>query len=93
MTKSKSNGYKLAKRFMNSKDIFKLLKRLSSVGYAYTIEPTPENINSYQDGYTQFIKLKYIGNDNKVVLPLYIYFKDRQENDNFKQDIQVTYHY
>jgi hypothetical protein len=93
MTKSKSNGYKLARRFINSKDIFKLLKRLTNFGYGYTIKDTPQDCPYHSTGYKQFIDLKYVSNDNKTILPIFIYFKDRQEKDNFKQDIQISYYF
>ena len=95
MNKSKSNGYKLAKRFMNSKDIFKVLKNLIKVGYAYEIVETDIDDPNYKHGYLKHIVVKYIGNDNMSVLPLYVFYKDRQTttDNDFKQEIQVRYHY
>lgn len=92
MVKSKSNGYKLARRFMNSKDIFKTVSNLQKQGYGYTIENTDETQPYYNLGYKQRLTVKYIGNDHTSVLPLYVYFKKSFRSD-FKQDIQITYFY
>jgi hypothetical protein len=95
MIKSKSDGYKLAKRFMNSKDIFKVLERLKSVGYGFDIKEVDKNSHYEKLGYENYIVVKYVGIDNRSILPLYVYYKDRKpytEND-YKHDIQITYSY
>ena len=92
MIESKSNGYKLARRFMNSKDIFRVVKNLQKQGYAYTIENEHDIQPYYNLGYKQRITLKYIGNDNKSVLPFYVYYKE-SFRDDFKQFMHVSYNY
>jgi hypothetical protein len=95
MIKSKSDGYKLAKRFMYSKDIFKLLERLKSVGYGCDIKENDKDSYYKKLGYENYIVVKYVASDNKSILPLYVYYKDRKpytEND-YKHDIQITYSY
>jgi hypothetical protein len=95
MNKTMSDGYKLARKFMNAKNIFNVVKNLKKVGYSCEVKDTEENINYKNFGYDKHIVVKYVGNDNKSILPLYVYFKDRkayQEND-FNHDIQVSYSY
>lgn len=94
MTKSKSEGYKLSRKFMKAKDIFKVLKNLEKVGYGYEIVESQENESYYNLGYKNHIIIKYFGNDNISVLPLYVYFKERNpyEDNDFLYDIQVRYY-
>jgi hypothetical protein len=93
MNKSQSNGYKLAKRFMNSKDIFKISKNLLQVGYSCEIINTNESDNYFNLGYKKHILVKYVGNDNKSILPLYVYYKENTSERDFKQCVQVRYYY
>lgn len=94
MTKSKSEGYKLSRKFMNAKDIFKVLKNLEKVGYGYEIVESQESESYYSLGYKNHIIIEYVGNDNKSVLPLYVYYKERKpyEENDFLYDIQVRYY-
>ena len=95
MTKSKSDGYKLSRKFMNAKDIFKVLKNLEKAGYSYEIKESKETDSYYNLGYKKHIVVKYVGNDNKSILPLYVFYKDRQqyEKNDFKQYVHVKYFY
>jgi hypothetical protein len=91
----RNDGYKLARRFMNSKDIFKVVKNLVKVGYSCEIVNTDKDDPNFNFGFVKNILVKYVGNDNKSILPLYVFYKDKQqEHDNdFKQEVQVRYHY
>jgi hypothetical protein len=88
------DGYKLAKRFMNSKDIFKVVKNLIKVGYSCSVVKTDKDDPNYKHGYINHILVKYVGSDNKSILPLYVFFKDKQpetQND-FRQYVQIRYY-
>jgi hypothetical protein len=87
-------GYKLAKRFMNSKDIFKVVKNLLKVGYSCNVVETDKNDPYYKHGYFNHILVKYVGDKNKSILPLYVFFKDNKQEsqDGFKQHVQVRYY-
>ena len=95
MIKSKSDGYKLSRKFMNAKDIFKVLKNLEKNGYGYEIKESKETDSYYNLGYKKHIIVKYVNDNNKSVLPLYVFYKDRKqyEKNDFKQDVQVKYFY
>lgn len=91
----KNDGYKLARRFMNSKDIFRVVKNLLEVGYTCEVVDTDKDDPNFNFGYLKNILVKYVGKDNKSILPLYVFYKEKQqEHDNdFKQEVQVRYHY
>jgi hypothetical protein len=93
MTKSKSEGYKLAQKFMKAKDIFKVAKNLESVGYSVSKNVSEENESYYNLGYKNHLIIKYVGNENKSVLPLYVFYKERKYDTDFSHDIQVRYYY
>ena len=95
MIKSKSDGYKLSRKIMNAKDIFKVLKNLENSGYSYEIKESKETDSYYNLGYKKHIILKYVSDNNKSVLPLYVFYKERKqyEENDFLHDVQVRYYY
>jgi hypothetical protein len=93
MMKSKSEGYKLSKKFMNAKDIFKVVKNLEIAGYSVSNNVSDENESYYNLGYKNHLIVKYVGNENKSILPLYVFYKERKYDTNFLHDIQVKYYY
>jgi hypothetical protein len=68
---------------------------LVKVGYSCEVVDTDKDDPNFNFGYLKNILVKYVGKDNKSILPLYVFYKDKQqEHDNdFKQEVQVRYHY
>jgi hypothetical protein len=91
----RNDGYKLARRFMKAKDIFRVVKNLLEVGYTCEVVDTDKDDPNFNFGYLKNILVKYVGKDNNSILPLYVFYKDKQQehNNDFKQEVQVRYYY
>ncbi len=99
MTKSKSEGYKLAKKFMNAKDIFRVVNNLEKVGYGISFFESTEDEPYFKDNYKNYLTVVYL--EKQSFLKLKVYYKDRDNKlmqeygikDDFLQDIQCIYYY